>query len=139
VVLGAASPRLFSNFLWFHSPLHAAFLIYTGKRAGAVAGAWLVNRPASTQFGWRPCRRFSAFVVLAANRAVVSATVEARHLRVRHTVANLHGSSGRLWWIGDATGVLIVARTGRWSCSRTGEAKAPLSAARDGWKPARSG
>src|SRR6266487_3906563 len=43
-VLGGFLAELFSNFLWFHSPLPAAFLIYTGNALEAVTGAWLVNR-----------------------------------------------------------------------------------------------
>src|SRR3954471_21168588 len=43
-VLAGCLAELFSNFLRFHSPLPAAFLIYVGNALEAVAGAWLVNR-----------------------------------------------------------------------------------------------
>src|SRR4029078_7326575 len=42
-VLAGCLAELFSNALWFHSPLPAAFLIYAGNALEAAAGAWLIN------------------------------------------------------------------------------------------------
>src|SRR5262249_10912080 len=43
-MLAGCLAELLSNFLWFHSPLPAALLIYAGNALEAATGAWLVNR-----------------------------------------------------------------------------------------------
>jgi integral membrane sensor domain MASE1 len=43
-LLAGCIAELFSNFVWFHSPFAAAFLIYAGNALEAMAGAWLVTR-----------------------------------------------------------------------------------------------
>ena len=109
-VLGGCLAELFGNFLWFHSPLPAAFLIYTGNALEAVTGAWLVNRTRRRPVRLETLREVLAFVVLGAELApVVSATVGSATLAWFGIQSQSFVAAWPLWWIGDATGVLIVA------------------------------
>ena len=75
-VLAGCLAELFGNVVWFHSPLPAAFLIYTGNALEAVVGAWLVNRACGRPVRLETLQEVLAFVVLGAGIApVVSATV----------------------------------------------------------------
>lgn len=109
-VVAGGLAELVGNALWFHSPLPAAVLIYVGNALEAMAGAWLVNR-----FCRRPVRletlgEVLAFVVLTAGLApVVSATVGSATLAWFGIQSQQFVMAWPLWWIGDATGVLIVA------------------------------
>ncbi|MES0209689.1 MASE1 domain-containing protein [Mesorhizobium sp. M0028] len=109
-VLGACLAELFSNFLWFHTPLPAAFLIFAGNALEAVAGAWLVNQTCKRPVRLETLRDVLAFVVLAAGIApVASATVGSAALAWFGIQSQTFATAWPLWWIGDATGVLIVA------------------------------
>jgi PAS domain S-box-containing protein len=109
-VLAGCLAELFSNFVWFHSPLPAAFLIYIGNALEAVAGAWLVNRVCKRPVRLETLQDVLAFVALAAGIApVVSATVGSATLAWFGMQAQTFTAAWPLWWIGDATGVLIVA------------------------------
>ncbi|MGR9396746.1 PAS domain-containing protein (plasmid) [Rhizobium leguminosarum] len=109
-VLGGCLAELFSNFLWFHSPLPAAFLIYIGNALEAVAGAWLVNRTLKRPVRLETLQEVLAFVVLGAGIApIVSATVGSATLAWFGIQSQSFATAWPLWWIGDATGVLIVA------------------------------
>ncbi|MER9666874.1 MASE1 domain-containing protein [Mesorhizobium sp. M0203] len=109
-VLGACLAELFSNFLWFHTPLPAAFLIFAGNALEAVAGAWLVNQTCKRPVRLEMLRDVLAFVVLAAGIApVASATVGSAALAWFGIQSQTFVTAWPLWWIGDATGVLIVA------------------------------
>ena len=109
-VLGGCLAELFSNFLWFHSPLPAAFLIYTGNALEAAAGAWLVNRTLRRPVRLETLQEVLAFVVLGAGVApVISATVGSATLAWFGMQSQTFLGAWPLWWIGDATGVLIVA------------------------------
>ena len=109
-VLAGCLAELFSNFLWFHSPLPAAFLIYIGNALEAVAGAWLVNRTCRRPVRLETLQEVLAFVVLAAGIApLVSATVGSATLAWFGIQSQSFAAAWPLWWIGDATGVLIVA------------------------------
>ncbi|TPL99711.1 PAS domain-containing protein [Mesorhizobium sp. B2-3-10] len=102
--------ELFSNFVWFHSPLPAALLIYSGNAFEAMVGAWLVNRTSKRLGELESVRDVLAFVVLAAGIApVVSATVGSATLAWFDMQSQTFTGAWPLWWIGDATGVLIVA------------------------------
>ncbi|MGK9168187.1 MASE1 domain-containing protein [Inquilinus limosus] len=109
-VLGGCLAELFSNFLWFHSPLPAAFLIYIGNALEAAVGAWLVNRTCRRPVRLETLQDVLAFVVLGAGIApVVSATVGSATLAWFGIQSQSFATAWPLWWIGDATGVLIVA------------------------------
>ncbi|GLQ57076.1 MASE1 domain-containing protein [Devosia nitrariae] len=109
-VLGGCLAELFSNFVWFHSPLPAAFLIYVGNALGAMTGAWLVTRASRASVRLETLQDVLAFVVLAAGVApVVSATAGSATLQWFAIQSQTFAEAWPLWWIGDATGILIVA------------------------------
>ncbi|SEI16196.1 Integral membrane sensor domain MASE1 [Rhizobium tibeticum] len=102
--------ELSSNVLWFHSPLPAAVLIYVGNALEAAVGAWLVNRTCKRPVRLETLQEVLAFVVLGAGIApVVSATVGSGTLAWFGLQSQTFSAAWPLWWIGDATGVLIVA------------------------------
>ncbi|BCG94153.1 PAS domain-containing protein [Mesorhizobium sp. 131-2-1] len=102
--------ELFSNFLWFHSPLPAAFLIFAGNALEAVVGAWLVNLTCRRPVRLETLQEVLAFVILAAGVApVASATVGSATLAWFGMQSQTFTAAWPLFWIGDATGVLIVA------------------------------
>jgi PAS domain S-box-containing protein len=107
-VLGGLLAELCSNVLWFHNPLPVAFLIYTGNALEAAAGTWLVNRTCRQPVRLETLQEVLALVVLGAGIApVVSATVGSATLAWFGIQS--FATAWPLWWIGDATGVLIVA------------------------------
>ncbi|NTI51007.1 PAS domain-containing protein [Agrobacterium rhizogenes] len=102
--------ELFGNVLWFHSPLPAAVLIYAGNALEATIGAWLVNRALGRPTRLETLREVLVFVVLGAGVAsMVSATVGSATLAWFGIFSQTFLGAWPLWWIGDATGVLIVA------------------------------
>ncbi|MDQ0562000.1 PAS domain S-box-containing protein [Rhizobium mesoamericanum] len=102
--------ELFSNVLWFHSPLPAAVLIYAGNALEAMVGAWLVTRALGRPARLETLREVLVFVALGAGIApVVSATIGSATLAWFGIFSQTFLGAWPLWWIGDATGVLIVA------------------------------
>ncbi|WP_307147381.1 MASE1 domain-containing protein [Rhizobium tibeticum] len=109
-ILAGLLAELSSNVLWFHSPLPAAVLIYVGNALEAAVGAWLVNRTCKRPVRLETLQEVLAFVVLGAGIApVVSATVGSGTLAWFGLQSQTFSAAWPLWWIGDATGVLIVA------------------------------
>lgn len=109
-VLAGCFAELFSNVLWFHTPLPAAFLIYVGNALEAVVGALLVNLILKRSFRLETLQEVLAFVVLCAGIApMVSATVGSATLAWFGILSQTFTGAWPLWWIGDATGALIVA------------------------------
>ncbi|PCK80474.1 MASE1 domain-containing protein [Rhizobium sophoriradicis] len=109
-VLGGCLAEMFSNVLWFHSPPVAAFLIYVGNALEALVGAWLVNRVLTRPVRLESLQEVLAFVALGAGVApIVSATVGSATLAWFSILSQSFLTAWPLWWIGDATGVLIVA------------------------------
>ncbi len=109
-ILAGCLAELSGNFLWFHSPLPAALLIYLGNALEAMAGAWLVNRFCGRSVRLETLREVLAFVVLAAGIApIVSATVGSATLAWFGIQSQTFTAAWPLFWIGDATGVLIIA------------------------------
>lgn len=101
--------ELFSNALWFHSPLPAAVLIYAGNALEAMVGAWLINWALGRPVRLETLREVLVFVALGAGVApVVSATVGSATLAWFGIFSQTFSGAWPLWWIGDATGVLIV-------------------------------
>ncbi|WP_107677172.1 PAS domain-containing protein [Agrobacterium sp. LAD9] len=108
-VLVGGLGELFGNILWFHSPLPAAILIYAGNALEATVGAWLVNRALGRPVRLETLREVLVFVVLGAGIApVVSATVGSATLAWFGIFSQTFSGAWPLWWVGDATGVLIV-------------------------------
>jgi len=102
--------ELIGNFLWFHSPLPAALLIYSGNALEAMVGAWLVNRTCGRPVRLETLREVLAFIISAAGIApVFSATVGSATLAWFDMQSQTFAAAWPLFWIGDATGVLIVA------------------------------
>lgn len=109
-VVGGCLAELFSNFLWFESPLPAAFLIYVGNALEAVVGAWLVNRTCGRPVRLETLQEVLAFVVVGAGIApAISATIGSATLAWFAIQSQSFAAAWPLWWIGDATGVLVVA------------------------------
>lgn len=109
-VLSGCLAELFSNALWFHSPLPAALLIYIANALEAAVGAWLVTRVLRRPVRLETLQQVLAFVVLGAGIApVVGATVGSATLAWFAIQSQSFTTAWPLWWIGDATGVLIVA------------------------------
>ncbi|UNZ51927.1 PAS domain-containing protein [Agrobacterium tumefaciens] len=108
-VLVGGLGELFGNILWFHSPLPAAILIYAGNALEATVGAWLVNRALGRPVRLETLREVLVFVALGAGIApVVSATVGSATLAWFGIFSQTFSGAWPLWWVGDATGVLIV-------------------------------
>lgn len=109
-VLVAALAELFSNILWFHSPLPAALLIYSGNALEATIGAWLVNRTLKRSVRLETLQEVFSFVVVGAGIApMLSAVVGSATLLWFGMSSQTFLEAWALWWIGDAIGVLIVA------------------------------
>jgi PAS domain S-box-containing protein len=102
--------ELFGNFLWFGSPLLVAVLLYVANALEAVTGAWLINRYCGRPIRLETLQETLAFVVLGAGIApVVGATVGSATLVWFGIQSQSLTTAWPLWWIGDATGILIVA------------------------------
>jgi PAS domain S-box-containing protein len=129
-MLAGCLAELLSNILWFHSPLPAALLIYTGNALEAAAGASLVNRTCRRPVRLETLQEVLALVVLGAGVApIVSATVGSATLAWFGMQSQTFAAAWPLWWIGDATGVLIVAPLAL-TVFQDWRGKAQLSAAR---------
>jgi PAS domain S-box-containing protein len=109
-ILGGALAESFGQLVWFSSGLPIGFLIIAGNALAAMLGAWLVNRVCRRPVRLETLREVLAFVVLGAGLApVVSATVGSATLAWFGAGSQTFWASWLLWWIGDATGILIVA------------------------------
>ncbi|MCF6110961.1 MASE1 domain-containing protein [Mesorhizobium muleiense] len=109
-VLAGCLAEMFAQFVWFHSPLPAGFLIYVGNALGAVVGATLVNRTCGRPVRLETLQEVLAFVVLGAGVApLVSATVGSATLAWFGVESQTFTAVWPLFWIGDATGILLVA------------------------------
>src|SRR5262245_50891806 len=109
-MLAGCPAELLGQLLWWHSPLPASFLMYVANALGAAAGAWLVNRTCRRPVRLETLQEVLAFVVLAAGVApVISATVGSATLAWFEIRSQTFAAAWPLWWIGDATGILIVA------------------------------
>jgi PAS domain S-box-containing protein len=99
-----------AQLIWFHSPPLAGFLIIAGNALGAVIGATLVNWACGRRARLETIGEVLAFVVLGAGLApLVSATVGSATLAWFGVESQTFTSVWPLFWIGDATGILLVA------------------------------
>src|SRR5262245_1757343 len=109
-ILAGCLAEMFANFVWFRSPLPAAFLILAGNALEAMVGAWLVTRACGRSVRLETLREVLAFVVLGAGIApLFSATVGAATVSSFGMLSQTFAGAWPLFWIGDATGALIVA------------------------------
>lgn len=109
-LLAGCLAEMIGQIVWFGSPLPAGLLIYAGNALEAAAGAWLITLTCGRPVRLETLREVLAFVVLGAGIApVISATVGSATLAWFGIKSQSFAAAWPLWWIGDATGVLIVA------------------------------
>jgi integral membrane sensor domain MASE1 len=88
----------------------AALLIAAGNTAEAIAGAWLVLRFASGRAALDTPRGVLRFLGASLACTMIAATVGVSGLALTGQAAALrHAALWFTWWLGDATGILIVA------------------------------
>ncbi|WP_141652281.1 PAS domain-containing protein [Rhizobium grahamii] len=107
-VLAGLMAELSCNLLWFHNPLPVAVLINSGNALEAVFGAWLIQRTCRRPVRLETLREVVVLALVGAGIApIISATVGSATL----AWFGMQSFTGAwpLFWIGDATGVLIVA------------------------------
>ncbi len=109
-ILAGCLAEMFAQLVWFHSPLPAGLLIYGGNALCAAVGATLLNRTCGRPIRLETLREVLAFVVLGAGVApLVSATVGSATLAWFGIKSQTFTGVWPLFWIGDATGILLVA------------------------------
>ncbi len=129
-VLSGCLAELSGNVLWFHSPLPAAFLMYAGNALGALVGASLISRTLKRPVRLETLQEVVVFILVCGGIApMVSATVGSATLAWFGIFSQTFLGAWPLWWIGDATGVLIVAPLAL-VVFQSWHGKAELSAAR---------
>lgn len=108
-ILAGCLAEMFAQFVWFHSPWVAGFLIYVGNALCAVVGATLVKRTCGRAVRLETLQEVLAFVVLGAGVApLASATVGSATLAWFGIQSQTFTAVWPLFWIGDATGILLV-------------------------------
>ncbi len=108
-ILAGCLAEMLGQFLWFHSPVPAGLLIYAGNAVAAAVGAWLLNRTCGRPLRLESLREVLAFVVLGAGVApLLSATIGSATLAWFGVKSQTFAYAWPLFWIGDATGILIV-------------------------------
>jgi PAS domain S-box-containing protein len=109
-VVAGCFAEMLAQLVWFHSPLAAGFLIYLGNALCAIIGATLVIRACGWPVRLESLRDVLVFVVLGAGAApLASATVGSATLAWFSVKGQTFTSVWPLFWIGDATGILLVA------------------------------
>ena len=109
-ILAGCLAEMFAQLVWYHSPLPAGLLIYAGNALCAVVGATLVRRTCGRAVRLETLPEVLAFVVLGAGVApLASATVGSATLAWFGVESQTFTAVWPLFWIGDATGILLVA------------------------------
>ncbi|MEK1945019.1 MULTISPECIES: MASE1 domain-containing protein [Ensifer] len=107
-ILVGLTGELLGNLAWFHNSIPVATLIYVGNACEAAFGAWLLKRFCGEPVRLETLREVLALLVLGAGVApILSATVGSATLAWFDIQA--FATAWPLWWIGDATGVAIIA------------------------------
>lgn len=107
-IAAAAAAEFTGNALWFGNSIPVSLLIIAGNVAEAVVGAYLIGRLVAWPFRLATIRDVLGLVLLGAVLApLVAATVGSLTLLWSDGQPLLR--SFPLFWIGDATGVLIAA------------------------------
>lgn len=105
---GIALGAFLVNFLSPIPPL-AALGIAIGNTSSALLGNYLLRRFAGFQISLTRLRDVLGLVVVALASPVIAGTVGATSLRLAQVTAWAgFGSAWRIWWLGDAMGILIV-------------------------------
>jgi PAS domain S-box-containing protein len=108
-ILAGCMAEMFAQFVWFHSPPVAGFLIFVGNALCAAFGAMLVNRVSGRPIRLVGLREVLTFVVAGAGVApILSATVGSATLAWFDVKSQTFSAVWPLFWIGDATGILLV-------------------------------
>ncbi|MFO1091373.1 MAG: MASE1 domain-containing protein [Hyphomicrobiales bacterium] len=96
------------NLLWFHNPAPVMVLLNAGNVAASVAGAMLIERLCSRP---RQLTSLNDVVVFAAVGAALVPAISATTGSLTLAAFGIEqvSSAWPMWWIGDATGVLIFA------------------------------
>jgi len=107
---GIAAGAFLVNF-WTPVPAQAALGIALGNTSGALVGGYLLRRFADSQFRICRLRDLADLIFLG---ALVSTSVAATLGTTTLFLAGVHawsdfGTAWRVWWFGDAMGVLVVA------------------------------
>lgn len=107
LVLVQCLSELAGNAIWFHNPLHYAFLYFLGNALAALFAATAVRAIVRQQIDFTTPRQAVVFVVLGACAgplwsAGVIALVDVWRERHAFTVAF------KATWLGDATGMLVM-------------------------------
>jgi len=109
-ILAGCLAEMFAQLVWYHSPLPAGLLIYAGNALCAVVGAELVRLTCGRAVRLETLPEVLAFVVLGAGVApLASATVGSATLAWFGVESQTFAAVWPLFWIGDATGILLVA------------------------------
>lgn len=109
-ILAAALTETTAQLLWFHSPFLVGLLIIIGNILCATIGATLLKPTFERPVRLETLREVLAFVVLGAGAApLVSATVGSATLAWFGVKSQTFTAVWPLFWIGDATGILLVA------------------------------
>src|SRR2546422_5466431 len=107
---GIAAAAFLVNF-WSPIPPLAALGIAVGNTSSALAGGYLIRRIAGLETSLVKLRDVLALVILGALASTpVAATGGTTTLFLTHVRPwSAFGTAWRVWWLGDAMGVLIVA------------------------------
>lgn len=91
-------------------PAAAAAALGAGNTLAAVFGAYLLRRLAGPQAALTRLRDLLPFVLVALASPPVAATIGATALYLNRVGAwSDYGTAWRIWWLGDAMGVLLAA------------------------------
>lgn len=108
-ILSGGVAEMFGQAVWFHSPVIAGILIYLGNALCAAIGAKLVNWVCGRPLRLETLPEVLALVILGAGVApIFSATVGSATLAWFGVENQAFTSVWPLFWIGDATGILLV-------------------------------
>ncbi|MCV3739158.1 MASE1 domain-containing protein [Rhizobium sp. TRM96647] len=108
-MLSGCLAEMFAQIVWFHSPPLVGLLIYVGNALCAAVGATLVNLACRRPLRMETLRDVLAFVGLGAGVApLASATVGSAALAWFGVADQTFTEVWPLFWIGDATGILLV-------------------------------
>jgi PAS domain S-box-containing protein len=105
---GIALGAFLVNF-WSPVPAWAAVGIAVGNTAGAILGGYLFRRITRMSLSFSNVMDVAALITAAVVSPIPSASVGSATLFLTHVQAwSSVGSAWRIWWLGDAMGMLIV-------------------------------
>lgn len=89
--------------------LVAGMVMAGGATISALLGAWLIERQLGTRTPFRTVRGLLGFVAVAVVSPLFSATTGAAGLVATGFVNEGFTNAWATWWLGDTTGILVVA------------------------------